>query len=124
MGKVILGFTMSLDGFISDRNESVADLYHDLETLQYAKPLQESIQNTGAVVMGKRTFEMGEPDAYAESYEYQVPIFVVTIFPPEKQPRETDQLKFTFVAEGVESAIKQAKAAAGNKDVTIVGGAE
>ena len=31
MRKVILGFTMSLDGFINDRNESVADLYHDLD---------------------------------------------------------------------------------------------
>lgn len=124
MGKVILGFTMSLDGFISDRNESVADLYHDLDTLRYAQPLQESIRDTRAVVMGRKTFEMGEPDAYAGNYEYQVPIFVVTKHPPKKQPRQTDQLTFTFVTDGVESAIRQAKAVAGDKDVTIVGGAE
>ncbi|MBC7877861.1 MAG: dihydrofolate reductase family protein [Anaerolineales bacterium] len=124
MGKVILGFTMSLDGFISDQNESVADLYHDLETLRYAKPLQESIQDTGAVVMGRKTFEMGEPDEYAGNYEYQVPIFVVTKHPAKKQPKQTDQLTFTFVKDGIESAIGQAKAAASNKDVTIVGGAE
>jgi dihydrofolate reductase len=124
MGKVILGFTMSLDGFISDRNESVADLYHDLDTLRYAKPLQESIQDTGAVVMGRKTFEMGDPDEYAGNYEYQVPIFVVTKHPPKKQPKQTDQLTFTFVTNGVENAINQARAAAGDKDVTIVGGAE
>ncbi len=124
MGKVILGFTMSLDGFINDRNESVADLYHDLETLRYAKPLQESIQDTGAVIMGRKTFEMGDPDEYAGNYEYQVPIFVVTKHPPKKQPKQTDQLTFTFVKDGIENAIKQAKAAAGDKDVTIVGGAE
>lgn len=123
MGKVILGFTMSLDGFINDRNGSVADLYHDLDTLRYAKPLKESIQDTGAVVMGRKTFTMGDPDAYAGNYEYQVPIFVVTKHPPKSQPKQTDQLTFTFVTDGVESAIQQAKAAAGDKDVTIVGGA-
>lgn len=124
MRKVILGFTMSLDGFINDRNGGVGDLYHDLETLRYAEPLKESIQDTGAVVMGRKTFEMGDPDAYAGNYEYQVPIFVVTKYPPRLQPKQTDQLTFTFVTEGVESAIQQAKAAAGDKDVTIVGGAK
>src|SRR6185369_12628514 len=124
MGKVILGFTMSLDGFINDQKESVADLYPDLDTLRYAKPLKESIENTGAVVMGRKTFAMGDPDAYAGNYEYQVPIFVVTKHPPKKQPKQTNQLTFTFVTDGVESAIRQAKAAAGDQDVTIVGGAE
>jgi dihydrofolate reductase len=124
MGKVILGFTMSLDGFINDGNGSVAELYPDLDTLRYAQPLQESIRDSGAVVMGRKTFAMGDPDAYAGNYEYQVPIFVVTKHPPHKQPKQTDKLTFTFVAEGIESALQQAKAAAGNKDVTIVGGAD
>ena len=44
MSKVILGFTMSLDGFINDKNGSVADLYSDLDTLRYSEPLKESIQ--------------------------------------------------------------------------------
>ena len=124
MRKVILGFTMSLDGFINDRNESVADLYHDLDTLRYAEPLRESIQDTGAVVMGRKTLATGDPDAYAGNYEYQVPIFVVTKNPPRLQPKQTDQLTFTFVTDGVESAIQQAKVAVGDKDVTIVGGAK
>ncbi len=124
MGRVILGFTMSLDGFINNRNESVADLYPDLDTLRYAESLQESIRDTGAVVMGRKTFAMGDPDAYAGNYEYQVPIFVITKHLPKKQPKQTAQLTFTFVKDGVDSAVKQAKAAAGDKDVTIVGGAE
>ena len=58
MGKVIIGFTMSLDSFINDQNGSVERLYPDLDTLRYAKPLQESIEKTGAVVMGRKTFAM------------------------------------------------------------------
>jgi hypothetical protein len=54
MAKVILGATMSLDGFINDRSGSVAALYPDLESLRDTKPLRESIQNTGAVVMGRK----------------------------------------------------------------------
>lgn len=76
MGKVIIGFTLSLDGFINDPNGSMERIYPDLDTLRYAKPLQESIEGTGAVVMGRKTFAMGDPDSYAENYEYQVPIFV------------------------------------------------
>jgi len=49
---------MSLDGFINDRNGSVAALYPDLETWQYTEPGRESIQNTGAAVMGRNSFAM------------------------------------------------------------------
>ena len=124
MGKVILGFTISLDGFINDGNGSVERLYSNLDTLRYQAPLQESIKNTGAVVMGRKTYAMGDPDSYAGNYEYQVPIFVVTRTIPKKQPKQTEKLTFTFVTDGVESTIKRAKIAAGDKDVTIVGGAD
>ena len=124
MGKVILGMTMSIDGFINDRIGSVERLYPDLATLRDTEPLRESILNTGAVVMGRNSFAMAEdPDSYAGNYEFQVPIFVLTHEPPEKHPKETDELTFTFVTDGVESAVAQAKAAAGEKDVTIIGGA-
>jgi dihydrofolate reductase len=86
--------------------------------------LQESIQNTGAVVMGRNAFAMAEdPDSLAGNYEYQVPIFVLTHEAPKRQPKETGNLTFTFVTDGIESAIGQAKAAAGDKDITVVGGA-
>ena len=124
MAKVILGMTMSLDGFINDRNGSVASLYPDLADLRNTEPLQEAIQNTGAVVMGRNAFAMAEdPDFYAGNYEFQVPIFVLTHKPPKKHPKETEDLTFTFVTDGIESAITQAKDAARDKDVTIIGGA-
>jgi dihydrofolate reductase len=124
MGKVILGMTMSLDGFINDRDGSVGNLFPDLEELRNTEPLQESIRMTGAVVMGRNAFAMAEdPDSYASNYEFQVPIFVLTHEPPKKHPKETEDLTFTFVTEGIEDAIEQAKAAARDKDVTIIGGA-
>jgi dihydrofolate reductase len=122
MGKVIVGATMSLDGFMNDRNGDISRLYPDFETLRRTEMLQEEIQTTGAVVMGRRSYDMGEGDL--TGYEYQVPIFVLTHAVPEKGPKgENDQLTVTFVTDGIESAIEKAKAAAGDKQVTVVGGA-
>lgn len=124
MGKVILGMTMSLDGFINDRNGSVDALYPDLASWRESELGKESIQNTGAVVMGRNSFAMAEdPDWFAGSYEYQVPIFVLTHKPPKKHPKESDDLNFTFVTDGIESAIRQAKVAAGDKEVNVIGAA-
>ena len=124
MGKVVLGMTMSLDGFINDRSGSVEALYPDLAALRETGPLKESIQNTGAVVMGRNSFAMAEdPDSFAGTYEYQVPIFVLTHQPPKRHPKEVGTLTFTFVTDGIESAIMQAKAAAGDKDVNVIGAA-
>jgi dihydrofolate reductase len=122
MGKVVLGMTMSLDGFINNRNGSVAALYPDLGALRDIDPLRESILNTGAVVMGRNSFAMSEdPDWFAGNYEYQVPIFVLTHQPPKRRPKETEDLTFTFVTDGIESAVDQAKAAAGDQEVNIIG---
>jgi dihydrofolate reductase len=123
MGKLIVGMTMSLDGFVNDRAGSVEQLYPDFDALRESQILQESMGNTGAVLMGRHTFDMGEPDSYADTYEYQVPIFVLTHEPPRQQPRQNDRLTFTFINAEIEQAIAQAKAAAGDKDVTVVGGA-
>ena len=73
--------------------------------------------------MGRRSFEMGDPDTYADNYEFQVPIFVLTHHPPETAPTENERLTFTFVTDGVESAAEQAKAAAREKAVQVIGGA-
>jgi dihydrofolate reductase len=124
MTKVILGMTMSLDGFINDSSGSVEALYSDLAAWRETGPGRESIQNTGAVVMGRNSFAMAEdPDWFAGNYEYQVPIFVLTHQPPRIHPKETDRLTFTFVTNGIESAIKQALTAAGDKDVNVIGAA-
>lgn len=124
MGKVILGMTMSLDGFINDPNGSVAALYPDLDAWRESDLGKESIENTGAVVMGRNSYAMSEdPDWFAGNYEYQVPILVLTHQPPEKHPKETEDLTFTFVTDGIESAVRRAKAAAGDRDVNVIGAA-
>ena len=122
MANVILGMTMSLDGFVQDRNGSVDRLYPDLEALRNSEELQEVVRRTGAVVMGRRAYDMAEGDF--TGYEFQVPIFVVTHHPPTHVAKgENDRLTFTFVTEGCERAIERAKAVAGNNDVVIIGGA-
>jgi dihydrofolate reductase len=124
MGKVVLGVTISLDGFAEDSNGSVGALYPDLDTLHCTDLLKNSIRNTGAVVMAWKEFAMAEdPDWFADNYEYQVPIFIFTDKVPQTHPKETKQLQFTFVTDGIGSTIGQAKAAAGRKDVTIIGSA-
>lgn len=122
MAKVIVGTTMSLDGFMNDRQGSIGRLYPNLEDLRKTEMLQESMRSTGAVVMGRHAYDLANGDF--TGYEYQVPIFVVTHTPPQHVTKgQNENLKITFVTDGIESAIEKAKAAAGDKDVTIVGGA-
>jgi dihydrofolate reductase len=122
MAKVILGTTMSLDGFMNDRQGSLGRLYPNLDDLRTTEMLQESMQRTGAVVMGRHAYDLADGDF--TGYEYQVPIFVLTHHPPKQASKGTNEkLTVTFVIDGIERAIETAKAAAGDKDVTIVGGA-
>ena len=122
MGKVLFGMAMSLDGFVNDRNGDVGRLYPDLEALRKTEMLRELIKTTGAVVMGRRAYDMAEGDF--TGYEFQVPIFVLSHDVPEKVAKgENEGLSFTFVTDGIESAIEKAKAAAGDKYVTVIGGA-
>ena len=122
MARVIVGMTTSLDGFVTDQSGSAGRLYPDLATLRSTTYMHAIVQETGAVLMGRRTFEMGAPDSYVGNYEFQVPIFVVTHEPPRVQPKQDEHLTFRFVTDGVESAIAQATAAAGDKAVQVVGG--
>ena len=124
MTQVIAGMTISLDGFVADQDGSAERLYPDFDTLQDSDYMNAMINEPGAVLMGKRTFEMaGDPDSYADTYEFQIPIFVVTHHPPVVPPKQNEHLTFTFVTDDVESAVAQAIAAAGEKAVTVVGGA-
>ena len=58
MGEVIVGATMSLDGFINDRNGDLGPLDPDMDALHGAEEHEESIRTTGAVVMGRRAYDM------------------------------------------------------------------
>ncbi|OLT51367.1 dihydrofolate reductase family protein [Cellulosimicrobium sp. CUA-896] len=124
MTKVIAGATVSLDGFVQDAAGSSAALYADFDELTRNGYMQSLQDETGAVLMGRRTYDGAEdPDRYADEYEFQVPIFVVTHRPPPVPPRHNERLSFTFVTDGVEAAVQRAVAAAGERDVTVVGGA-
>lgn len=119
MAKVCFGMITSLDGFISDRHGKLDKLY---KSFKPNDEINEVMANTGAVVMGRRTYDMtDDPDAYADDYEFQVPIFVLTHHPPAKHPKENDHLTITFVTDGIETAVRKAKAAAGELDVVILG---
>ena len=123
MTRVIVGYTTSIDGFVADEQGSVERLYPDLSDLQDKPYMKDLIAATGAVIMGRKTFHMGDPDTYADGYEFQVPIFIVTHRPPERHHKENGRISFTFVTEGVETAVKMAKSAAKDRDVMVVGGA-
>ena len=122
MGNVIVGATMSLDWFMSDRNGDVSRLYPDFDALHGTDMLQEEIRTTGAVVMGRHAYDMAAGDF--TGYEYQTPIFVLTHHVPEQVAiGQNARLSVTFVTDGIESAIAKAIAAAGDKHVMVVGGA-
>ena len=92
--------------------------------------IAEGVSATGAVVMGRRMFNGGsgpwEPDPRARGWwgddpPFHAPVFVLTHHEREPLPMEGGTT-FNFVTDGIESAIEQARAAAGEKDVLIAGG--
>jgi dihydrofolate reductase len=123
MKKVVIGTTMSLDGFIADRKGDLSPLYPDLAALQQSEMLQEEIRTTGAVIMGRRTYNVAQGDL--TGYEFQVPVFVLTHHPPKKAPKgQNENLKVFFVTDGIESVVNKAKAAAGDREVLVIGGVD
>ena len=123
MARVIAGMTISLDGFVADADGSAGALYPDLAELGDSAYMRALQAETGAVLMGRRTFDMaGDPDSYADTYELQVPIFVVTHEPPATPPKRNERLFFTFVMDGPEAGVARATAAAAGRAVTVVGG--
>src|SRR3954452_10172373 len=96
MGKVVAGMVISLDGFVNDRNGNTSPLYPDMAALRETEVLQEAIRTTGAVVMGRETYDMGAGDY--TGYEFQSPIFVLTHHLPDKAGRvQNEKLKFYFI---------------------------
>jgi dihydrofolate reductase len=114
MAKIILDMAMSLDGFVADRNgNSIYPIGKSLD-------LVELIATTGAVVMDRPAYDMANGDF--TGYEYQVPIFVLTLDVPKKVAEgENKKLTFTFITNGIESAIEKAVTTAGKKNVMVIG---
>jgi dihydrofolate reductase len=93
--------------------------------------MKESTANTGAVIMGRKMFSGGkgpwkdDPNAdgwWGDNPPFHVPVFVLTNHPREKVIKEGGTT-FMFVTDGAESTLSQAKSAAGDKDISIAGGA-
>jgi dihydrofolate reductase len=101
------------------------------ETNADSEVIEESLRATGAVVMGRKMFSGGEgpweDDPRADGWWGEDPPFHVPVFVLTHQARETKVMKggtsFTFVTDGIEAALEQARAAAGDKDVHLAGGA-
>ena len=82
--------------------------------------LRETFERTGASVMGRRMFDLGE-QAWPEEAPFHTPVFVVTHGrrDPWERPGGTT---FHFVTDGVEAAVDRARDAAGDRDVRVAGG--
>jgi dihydrofolate reductase len=136
--KVVADISMSLDGFVTGPNADIAnglgiggDPIHawvmqpdDVDT----DVLREATEMSGAVVMGRRLFDVIDgPDGWNDEMGYGAglaatpPFFVVTHSPPAQVRLG---LRFTFVTDGVVPAVEQARPAAGDKDVVIMGGGD
>ena len=141
-GKVFFSVSMSLDGFIAPASidELMGKQWVELQRWVFPQRffrqnlklgeggeegrdndlLRETYERTGVSVMGKRMFEGGER-GWPEEAPFHTPVFVVTHEKrdPWERPGGTT---FHFVNDGIESALEQAKDAAGDRDVRIAGG--
>jgi dihydrofolate reductase len=127
MGRVTSDISMSLDGFITDPDEPTEDpgrlhdWMFDAKTDADAAIVDETYSSTGAVLIGKRMFDLGfEP--WGDPPPFGMPVFVVTHEAREPLPMQGGTT-YTFVPDGIETALDLARAAAGDKNVGIWGGA-
>ncbi|MFC0506359.1 dihydrofolate reductase family protein [Micromonospora costi] len=82
--------------------------------------IAETFEAAGAYVMGRRMADGGEVP-WGEEPPFRAPVFVVTHRPRQRVERRGGT-SFTYVTDGVASAVEQARAAAGGKDVAVAGG--
>jgi dihydrofolate reductase len=130
---------VSVDGFVAGPNQTLehplgeggVDRLHRwmFEDADANAPEIEAITNAGAYIMGRNMFGPGRKEWdtewkgwWGEDPPYHAPVFVLTHYPrpPLKMQGGTT---FNFVTDGVESAMAQARKAAGDKDISIAGGA-
>ncbi|SDN66040.1 dihydrofolate reductase family protein [Alkalicoccus daliensis] len=138
MSKVILNISMSLDGFIAGLNDNQEQplgaqaeaLHHWMfsgdvpsrfnpffQLSQTDRDLFDAAaEKTGAMIVGRRTYNI--VNGWGGSHPFNnVPVFVVTHNKPENPPKGATP--FYFITDGVEEAVKQAKKAAGGRDVSV-----
>ncbi|WP_410813675.1 dihydrofolate reductase family protein [Micromonospora sp. 067-2] len=136
MTKVTTGATMSLDGYIADPSHGGFDYLFqwygngEVETATAtpgmtlrtsaasARHLRDLNERTGALVVGRRLFDM--TNGWGGRHPMDVPVVVVTHSVPDGW--DAENASFVFVTDGIESAIDRAKALAGDKEVGVNGG--
>src|SRR6266511_2166616 len=137
MAVVISEMSMSLDSFVADPADQVGPLFDWYANGEVEVPtavperwtfrtseasagyLRESMGRIGALVAGRRLFDIGRWGEHG--HPYGVPVFVVTHDVPQGWPREDAPLPITFVTDGVEHAVAQAKTTAGEGWVGVAG---
>jgi len=132
MGKVIFVISMSLDGFITAANqtpdepigkggERLHDWAMDSEDPRNREILTQGIGEIGAVITGRRNYNdsIKSWDTDGPTGPARLPVFVVSHSIPKETPKGG---VYTFV-NGIEKALEKAKAAAGDKNVSVMGGA-
>ena len=134
MGKVIAEFTMSLDGFIADPDDDVGRLFKwyvsgdtPLRVAATDRPFRVSAASAellqslwgsiGATVTGRRDFDVSR--AWGGTSPVGEHTFIVTHHVPQEWAKP--EYPFTFVTDGVESALRQAQQVAGEKRVVMSG---
>ncbi|HEX5622270.1 MAG TPA: dihydrofolate reductase family protein [Solirubrobacteraceae bacterium] len=132
MSKVIFDISMSLDGFVTGPNPRPESPNGDggERLIEWAfagddrdrRILEDGVAGLGAVIAGRRTYDLSLPfwGPGGPAGEARVPVFVLSHGTPETVPEGG---VYTFV-DGVERALEQARAAAGEKYVCVMGGAE
>jgi dihydrofolate reductase len=138
MGTVGAGFSMSLDGFIAGPGDDIQKVFAwmfagntdvtvsigeeelDLKVSEQAAERYEPTKTIGAILSGRRMFDVA--GAWGGKHPMDVPVVVLTHNPPQKWVNKPGS-PFTFVTDGVESALAKAKQIAGDKNVGV-GGAD
>jgi dihydrofolate reductase len=135
MGQVAAGFSMSLDGFIAGPNDEVDRLFKwysmgdtavkvpsgDREfqlSPESAEVFEDAANSVGALVYGRRTFEVAH--AWGGRHPLDVPMVILTHRVPQEWVKPGSP--FTFITDGIESAIEKAKKIAGKKTVAVGSG--
>lgn len=136
MADVYVDISMSLDGFIAGPHDDVDPLHAWLYPLKaFREPhgeeggttdrdseiLDEAMKRSGAVIVGRRMYDLA--GGWGDSPPFHKPVFVLTHEALEPLAK-ADGTTFTFVTNGVESAMNQAREAAGGRDISIGGGAK
>lgn len=128
MGKVVIDITISVDGFVTGPNDGPNNglgdggmVLHDWVfhgTDDDKKFLEGSSETIGAGILGRRTFDIAE-GAWGENPPFDGQVFVLTHRPHEIITRGL--ATFNFVTDGADSAMRQAQAIAGDRDVMLMG---